>query len=59
LQSAFQFIAKVFDGFEVRALCRPVKFFNADLDRPFVQGGIVILKQEWDFPKLLPQIWKQ
>jgi hypothetical protein len=28
LQSAFQFIPKVFDGVEVRNLCRPVKFFQ-------------------------------
>ena len=35
-QSAFQFIPKVFDGIEARALCRPVKFFHADLDKPFL-----------------------
>jgi hypothetical protein len=29
-QLAFQFISKVFDGVEVRALCRPVKFFHTD-----------------------------
>ena len=29
-QSAFQFIPKVVNGVEVRALCRPVKFFNTD-----------------------------
>ena len=63
-QSAFQFIPKVFDGFEVRALCRSVKFFQNDLDKPFlyrprfVHGGIVMLKQERAFPKLLPQSWK-
>ena len=63
-QSAFQFIPKVFDGVEVRALCRPVKFFHTHLDKPllcgpyFVHGGIVILKQERAFPKLLPQRWK-
>ena len=33
-QSAFQFIPKVFDGVEVRALCRPVKFFHTDLNKP-------------------------
>jgi hypothetical protein len=50
----------VFDGVEVRALCRSVKFFHTDLDKPFlygprfVQGGIVMLKQERAFPKLLP-----
>ena len=35
-QSAFQFIPKVFDGVEVRALCRPVKFFHTD--KPFLYG---------------------
>ena len=63
-QSAFQFIPKVFDGVEVRVLCRPVKFFHTVLDKPFlygppfVHGGIVMLKQERGFPKLLPQSWK-
>ena len=63
-QSAFQFIPKVFDVVEVRVLCRPVKFFLADLDKPFlyghrfVHGGIVMLKQERAFPNLLPQNWK-
>jgi hypothetical protein len=51
----------VFDKVEVRALCRPVKFFHTDLDKPFlygphfVHGDIVILKQERAFPILLPQ----
>ena len=51
---------KVFDGVEVRALCRPVKFFHTDLDKSFlyephfVHGGIVMLKQERAFLKLLP-----
>ena len=64
LQSAFQFIPKVFDGVEVRALCRPVKFFHTVHHKPlmygprFVYGGIVTLKQERAFPKLLPQRWK-
>jgi hypothetical protein len=31
LQLAFQIILKVFHGVEVRALCRPVKFFHTDL----------------------------
>ena len=63
-QSAFQFIAKVFDGDEVRALCRPVKVFHTDLDKTFLYGpcfvhvGIVMLKQERAFPKLLPKCWK-
>ena len=62
-QSAFQFIPKVFDGVEVRALCRPVKFFHTDLNKPFLYGprfvhsGIVMLKQERAFPKMLPQSW--
>ena len=51
----FQFIPKVFDGVEIRALCRPVKFYHTDLDKPFLYGprfvhGIVILKQERAFP---------
>jgi hypothetical protein len=39
-------------------------FFHTDLDKPFmygprfVHGGIVMLKQEMAFPKLLPQSWK-
>ena len=63
-QMPFQFIPKVFDGVEVRALCRPVKFFHTDLDKPlpygsrFVHRGIVMLKQKRAFPKLLPQSWK-
>ena len=63
-QSAFQFILKVFDGVDVRALCGPVKFFHTDLDSPFLYGphfvhrGIVMLKQERAFPKLLPRSWK-
>ena len=61
-QSAFQFILKVFDGVEVRALCRPIKFFHTDLDKPFlygprfVHGGIVMLKQERDVPKLATKL---
>ena len=60
----FQFIPKVFDGVEVRALCRPLRFFHTDLVKPFlygpqfVHGGIVMVKQERAFPKLLPQSWK-
>jgi hypothetical protein len=51
-------------GLSVRALFRPVKFFHTDLNKPFlygprfVQGDMVMLKQEWAFPKLLPQSWK-
>ena len=60
----FQFIPKVFDGVEVRALCMPGKFLHTDLDKMFLYGphlvheGIVIMKQERSFPKLLPQSWK-
>jgi hypothetical protein len=36
LQSAFQFIPKVFNGVEVRALFKPVKLFNKNLDKPFL-----------------------
>jgi hypothetical protein len=51
-----QLIPKVFDGVEVTALCRPVKFFHTDLDKlfmygpHFVHGGIVMLKQERPSP---------
>jgi hypothetical protein len=47
-------------GVEVRALCRPVKFFNTHPNNQllygpcFMHGVIVILKQERAFPKLLP-----
>ena len=64
LQSAFQFITKGFDWVEVRALCRPVKFFHTDLKKPFlygprfVHGCFEMLKQERAFPKLLLQSWK-
>ena len=63
-QSAFQFIPKVFNKVKVRVMCRRVKFFHTDLHKPFpygpriVHGGIVMLKQERAFPKLLPQSWK-
>ena len=30
--------SKVFDGVEVKALCRPVKFFHTNLDKPFLYG---------------------
>jgi hypothetical protein len=58
-QLVFQFIPKVFDGVEVRALCRPVKFFLTDLDKPFMYGprfvpeATVMLKQKKAFPKRL------
>jgi hypothetical protein len=51
-QSAFQFIPKVFDWVEVRALCRPVKFIHTDLHKPFlyeprfVHMDIDMLKQK-------------
>ena len=28
----------VFDGVEVRALCRSIKFFHTDLDKPLIYG---------------------
>ena len=37
-QLVFQFIPKVFDGVEVRALCRPVEFFHTELNKPFLYG---------------------
>ncbi len=50
------------DGVEVRALCRPVKFFHIKLNKTFllkpgfVNRGTVILKQERVLPKLSPQL---
>ena len=38
LESAFQFIPKVFNGVEARALCRPVKFYHTNLEKPFLYG---------------------
>jgi hypothetical protein len=55
----------VFEWVAVRALCRPEKLFHTNPNKPFlygprfVQGGIVMLKQEKAFLKLLPQSWKQ
>ncbi|CDQ67465.1 unnamed protein product [Oncorhynchus mykiss] len=41
-QLALQFIPKAFDGVEVRALCRPVKFFHTDLNKPFLYGPRIV-----------------
>jgi hypothetical protein len=41
-QSAFKFVPKVFDGVEVSALFRPVKFFHTDLDKPFLYGPLFV-----------------
>jgi hypothetical protein len=44
-------------GVKVRALCRPVKFFHTNLDKPFMyrpcflHRGIVMLKQVRAFPQ--------
>jgi hypothetical protein len=60
LKSPLQLTPKVFDGVEVRSLCRPIKLFHTHLDKPFLNGtrfvnrGIVMLKKERAFPKLLP-----
>ena len=35
---SFQFIPKVLDRVEVRALCRPVKFFQSKLGKLFLYG---------------------
>ena len=59
LHSVFQVIPKMFDGVEVRALCRPVKLFHIDLNEPLLYGPcFVMLKQERAFPKLLSQSGK-
>ena len=47
LQSVFQFIPKVFDGVEVRALCRPVKFFQTGLDKPILYWPQLCLESSW------------
>ena len=52
---------KVFDGVEVRVLCRPVKVFHTKLTQPwpcFMHWGSVMLEQKRAFPKLFPQSWK-
>ena len=51
-----QFIPKMFDGVEVRALCRPIKFFHTDWQTISVWatlyvGGIVILKKGKGLPQ--------
>ena len=52
------------DWVEVRDLCRQVKLLNTNLNKlflygpRFVHGGIVTMKQERAFPKLMPQCWK-
>ena len=54
----FQLIPEVFDGVEVRVLCRPVKFFHIDLDKPVLYGPRFVhrvLKHKRALPKLLPQ----
>ena len=61
-QSAFHFIPEVFDGFEVRDLCRPFKFYHTELDKQFLCGPHFVhecmLKQERAFTKLLLHSWK-
>ncbi len=52
------------DEVEVRSLCRPVKSFHTKLGKAFlygagfVQGDIVMLKQEKDKHELLTYSWK-
>jgi hypothetical protein len=54
----------VFDGVDDWAAQSPDKFFHTNPDKTFlyvpriVHRGIVMLKQERAFPKLLPQSWK-
>jgi hypothetical protein len=59
-QSALQFTPKVFDGVEVNALCRPVKFFHTNLDNPFQYGPRFVHchAETAKELKLLPQSWK-
>ena len=58
-QSAFQFIPKVFDRVEVKALRRPIKFFHTKL---FLYGpcvvhrGIVLLKRQRAFPQTVTTV---
>jgi hypothetical protein len=63
-QSVFQFIPKVFDGFEVKVLCRPVKFFHTDPNKRFLYVPLLFARGNYHtetakgLPKLLPQSWK-
>ena len=53
----------MFNGVEVRALCRPVKFFHTDLDKPFLylphfvqgEGGIGMLTAGMSFRPVAPK----
>ena len=55
---------KVFCRVEVRTLCRPVKFLQTKLARPYLYGPCfvhwcaVMLEQEGAIPKLFPQSWE-
>ncbi len=52
-QSLFQFTPKVFDGAEVRAPSRPIKFFHTKLPC-FVHWGTVMLDLPQTSPKSSP-----
>ena len=53
-QSAFQFLPKVFDIVEVRALCRPLKFFHTDLNKTFLCGTRFVHGACWNRKRLSP-----
>ena len=64
-KSAFQFIPMVFDGFEVRTLCRPVMFCHTDLDKPFLYGPDFVHSQslpqhgiDWEC-QLYDRLWTE
>lgn len=43
-QLAFHFIIRVLDGVEVRALCRPVKFFHIKLGKLFLDATLMSVR---------------
>jgi hypothetical protein len=46
----------VFDGVEVRGLCRPVKFFHTDLNKLFLYGPLLSAEGHYaETEKGLPQ----
>ena len=61
LQATLQLIPKLFSGFEIRAMCRPLEFRYSKLIKPCLCAARVMhrgkVMMEWyrAFPKLLPQ----
>lgn len=42
MQSVFEFISKVFNGVEVKAPCRTVKFLHFSLGKPCLHGTLFL-----------------